>query len=147
MDRRKSKPTNGKRDEMTFFKPPDDCNEIPRDAVPEFGFQLLKSCVLPKVDKNISADEHLCGQLLTFSFQVDQADEIKCYIIWNGQTMRFEGDHIGKILPTIFVDSDENKKFVQSQSRKKMEEIFAQNIKDIRFNRFYKNTGKMQSMI
>ena len=71
---------------MTFFEPPDDCNEMASDHVPEIGFEFLKTCILPRKDKHVSADEGLCGQLLTFMFNVEAADEIKCYIIWNGQT-------------------------------------------------------------
>ena len=87
MDRRKVKPTGGKRDEMTLFEPPNDCNDIPSDHVPEIGFEFLKTCILPRKYKpNVSATDGLCGQLMTFMSHVEATDEIRCYIVWNGQT-------------------------------------------------------------
>ena len=37
--------------------------------------------------KPITAKDTLNGQLITFSFHVEEADKIKCYILWNGQSM------------------------------------------------------------
>ena len=37
-------------------------------------------------DRTITSRDSVNGRLMTFSFHVEQADEIKCYIIWNGQT-------------------------------------------------------------
>ena len=72
---------------MTFFEPPDDCNDMASDHVPEIGFEFLKTCILPRnATPHVCATDGLCGQLMTFMFNVEAIDEIKCYIIWNGQT-------------------------------------------------------------
>ena len=85
VDRRKDKPTNGNKDEITIFQPPDDCNKLPSDHVPEIGFEFIRKCLIPKQDGHITADDNICGQLITLTFQIEQKDEIRCYIVWNGQ--------------------------------------------------------------
>ena len=52
--------------------------------------------------------------------------------------MRFHGDHITKILPTIFVENEENNKFKNGEQTRKLQEIFETNIDDQRFSQFYK---------
>ena len=71
---------------MTFFEPPEDCNEMKSNHVPDIGFEFLKTCISPRKGKHVGATDDLCGQLMTFMFNVEAEDEIKCYIIWNGQT-------------------------------------------------------------
>ena len=76
---------------MTYFEPPDYCNEMERKHVPEIGFELIRKCIIPRKDgkgddDNITASDGLCGQLMTFMFSVEALDEIKCYLVWNGQT-------------------------------------------------------------
>ena len=138
IDRRDKKPTNGEVDEMTFFEPSDDSNKIDNDCVPEIGFELIRKCLIPRKDNdNIIGSNQLCGQLLTFMFNVQQVDEIKCYIIWNGQTMRFHAEHISTILPTLFINSNENKEFVNGKDSKGLQQLFEKNINDRKFTRFY----------
>eukprot|EP01084_Bolivina_argentea_P044447 81786_1 len=95
-------------DEVTFFQPPKDCNTIPKHHVPEFGFELIRKCIIPSEETNITALDTVNGQLLTFMFNVEQSDEIKCYLVWNGQTMRFHGEHIMQVLPNLFIDNESN---------------------------------------
>ena len=85
VDRRKDKPINGNKDQITIFQPPDDCNKLPPDHVPEIGFELIQKCLIPRPDGHITAKDGICGQLLTFMFHIEQKDEIRCYIVWNGQ--------------------------------------------------------------
>jgi len=128
-----------KKDKMTMFEPPNNCNKFEKDHVPEIGFEFLRKCVIPRSNKqHITAIDRLCGQLMTFMFNVYAKDEIRCYIVWNGQTMRFHGDHISQILPNIFVDGEYgNKEFVAGKEPKKMGHNFDKFIEDRRFEQFY----------
>ena len=69
---------------------------------------------------NIGASDHVKGALLTFSFHVKAVDQIKCYIYYNGQMLRFMASDLRIVLPTLFnmdaFQNDaylENKKFMQ----------------------------------
>merc|ERR1712045_544797 len=77
IDRRKVKPTKAERDEMTIFEPPNDSNEMINDHVAEIGFEFLRTCILPRKEKPIIATDGLCGQLMTFMFNVEAKDEVK----------------------------------------------------------------------
>ena len=85
VDRRNDKPTNGNKDEIIIFQHPADCNTLPPDHVPEIGFEFIRKCLIPRKDGHITADDDICGQLMTLTFQVEQKDEIRCYIVWNKQ--------------------------------------------------------------
>ena len=151
VDRRDNKPTNKNkgnissnkelcRDQITFFQPPDDCNKMSKDHVPEIGFEFIRKCLIPKKDGGaITAGDGICGQLLTFMFNVEQKDEIRCYIVWNGQTMRFHGDHIGQVLPSLFNrEVYTNQKFMaETKLQKEMGEMFDKGIFDRSFDPFY----------
>ena len=56
---------------------------------------------------SITSAEAIGGSLLTFSFNVESVDEIKCYMYWSGQTQRFYPQDIKQILPYMFVDCDD----------------------------------------
>ena len=47
-----------------------------------------RKCLIPgkSVEHDITSKDAVNGQILTFQFNVETADAIKCYIIWNGQT-------------------------------------------------------------
>eukprot|EP01083_Nonionella_stella_P093345 261587_1 len=149
VDRRKNKPTKGDagEDELTVFEPPDDCNTIPDNHVHEIGFALLSRCVLPRhadKQKHVTSKDAMCGQLLTFMFNVESSDEVKCYVIWCGQTMRFHGDHIWKILPFIFEQNKANEDFLKNEGTQSLKDMFDE-IYDRKFAKFYlalKHFGK-----
>ena len=85
---------------MYFYEPPSDCRDIPDSPVPEWGLCASLRCLLPNIDydpsllnqrvpeddreRNIGASYHCRGSLLTFSFQVINPNEIRCYLYWNG---------------------------------------------------------------
>eukprot|EP01084_Bolivina_argentea_P297050 511688_1 len=140
--RRAEKNEKEKRDEVTFFQQLPSCDTIPRDHVDEWYIQAVRECVLPGMDdekqpqnKRITAQENVNGQLLTFSFNVEEQDAIKCYIIWNGQTMRFKGDNLGKILSYLFVESQQD----EDRERTLGEQLaqFDQQVVDMKFEEFY----------
>eukprot|EP01084_Bolivina_argentea_P103002 184530_1 len=127
--------------QLTFFQPPDDCNAMETDHVPEIGFGLVRKCLIPKLKHekdSITALDNLSGRLITFVFCVEQMDEIRCYIIWNGQCMRFQSEHIRTILPNLFINWQENINFINDDRMKQMEEIFDKHICDRIFDPFYR---------
>eukprot|EP01084_Bolivina_argentea_P035108 65123_1 len=89
------------KDILTMFEPAD-CNKIPKDHLPEIYFQLRRKCLIPGEKSHITALHPLGGELIIFSFQVEAKDDIKCFLIWNGQTIRFYGQYIKTILPGLF---------------------------------------------
>merc|ERR1740123_186603 len=129
---------NAKHDVLTIFEPPSGCSEMSADSVPEIGFEFLSKCVVPKGNgSHITANDRCCGQLATFMFNVDAADEMRCYIVWNGQTMRFHGDHIAQVLPNLFVEGEHgNKEYVAGGDPIKMGQQFDTFMEDRKFEAF-----------
>merc|ERR1712129_416558 len=112
-------------DQMILF---DDSNVYPDGHVPEIGFQFVRQSIIPRTGdgvENITATDGVCGQLITFMFSVEASDQIKCYVIWNGQTMRFHGRHLWQVLPAIFEENEKNNEFRQNgEMAKEMGERF-----------------------
>eukprot|EP01083_Nonionella_stella_P099541 279889_1 len=105
--------------EVTLFQQLASCDTIPAGSLDEWYIQAVRDCIIPGIDEQkqsqrcnqrITAQENVNGQLLTFSFNVETEDQIKCYIIWNGQTMRFKGDNLGTVFSYLFVESSTAKK-------------------------------------
>eukprot|EP01084_Bolivina_argentea_P243359 407990_1 len=132
-------------DQITCFEPPDNCNTLPRNHVPEIGFDLIQKCLLKTQDKTITASDRLCGQLMTFMFMVERMDNIKCYVVWNGESMRFHGEHISQVLPNLFISSEENVKFKDSVQANKLGIIFNENTRDTKFETFYKGITNFET--
>eukprot|EP01084_Bolivina_argentea_P263818 446674_1 len=128
-------------DRIVYLDPPDNCNSFPHGHVPEIGFELIKKCLLKsgtsKERKNITSEDSLCGQLLTFMFVVDGIDDIKCYMVWNGETMRFHGEYMTQLLPDLFVKNRDNVDFQNSTEGNQLAMKFDQLTGDQRFERFY----------
>ncbi len=126
-------------DDLLIFQPPNDCNSFPKGSYPpEIYFERSKQCLLPKVQKTqrITSRCAASGQLLTFSFHVRARDNIKCYLLWNGQSMRFYPSDIVHVLAKIFVDDQYgNDEFISGKEAKSLSSQM--NINDSQFERFY----------
>ena len=74
---------------------------------------------------------------MTFSYHVRAKDNIKCYLLWNGQIHRFYPQDILEVLPEIFkMDTKEREDFVTSDQIKRI----IRNMKpfhDDKFEHFY----------
>ena len=116
------------RDPVYLYEPPLNCRHIPNDAVPEWYHNSSRTCLLPNMaygdgleaergpikennggftkekfaNANIGSLSPCKGAFLTFSFHVKAVDEVKCYLYWNGQIIRFMPTDIGTVLPKIF---------------------------------------------
>lgn len=90
-------------DEVTMFEPIKEVRNIPHDAVPEWEFNAVRTCIVPKMKRNddekedgaqeehISAQhpisDYIHGQYLVVSFHVKSSDCIRCWLHANGQTV------------------------------------------------------------
>eukprot|EP01083_Nonionella_stella_P195308 719529_1 len=131
--------------EMTFFQQLNECDSIPINHVEEWFIQARRECLIPGIDdkqlyqtkrgkyQRITAQDHVDGQLLTFSFDVEAIDEVKCYINWNGQAVRFTGDNLERILSCLFVESEPS---IKIQKNGLLTKSFEENVVDIPFENF-----------
>ena len=75
--------------------------------------------------------------IVTFSFHVEETNKIKCYLYWNGQTMRFYPQDISQIFRYIFTETQfkmfDKKKEEKNKIMKKI------HIKDEQFEGFYRS--------
>lgn len=101
----------------------------------EWFISVKLNCLIPGNDKiePITALNSLCGQLLTFSFVIQAENAMKCYIMHNGQTMRFQGPSSGKLLSYLFKENnyeqyvdEKMKEFDHLMKDEKFEEFYAQ---------------------
>eukprot|EP01084_Bolivina_argentea_P065926 120183_1 len=125
--------------DLTVFLYPNDSNTIPIDHVPEINFDLTRRCIIP----NITSLTNVCGQLITLSFIVEQLDGIRCYLYWNGQTMRFQGEDIIQVLPFLFENSEENVEFIKKSTElEEMKKAFNSVVRDSKYETFCKELNQ-----
>jgi len=129
------KTENDDRDKVIMFQSPEKIAKngkgnvgiIPNDALPEWGLNALKVCVIPRKDRNeeekkgdddmdMEEHQHMIGpihaqtviphyvnaQMIVVSFQVPVKDSIRCWMMVNGQATRFEAEDIIDTLPRFF---------------------------------------------
>eukprot|EP01084_Bolivina_argentea_P227773 384746_1 len=126
IDRRDKTDNN---DKLIMFESPEGCNKFPQKYLPEFHIELVNRCLIPGKDMNThkTASDKLGGELLTFSFQVRSTKDIRCLLIWNGETTRFYGQYITQILCDLFTNVD--KQFRNDKTIKKLEKNIGNHIK------------------
>jgi len=109
-------------DKFLMFESPEK-STIPRDAVPEWGFDASKISIIPRKEQKkgggdddekqepdwdgpISAltnvPDNVDGQVLGVSFHAKSADCIQCWLFINGQLCRFMAEDITDLLPLFF---------------------------------------------
>eukprot|EP01084_Bolivina_argentea_P293695 505164_1 len=138
IDRINNKNNENNKNKIILYLYPDDCNKIEEKEkhVPEIGFQLLEQCIIPK-QQRISSKTPVNGQLITFMFNIEQQDEIRCYIVWNQGTMRFRGEHMVQVLPLLFENTTDNIEFIVKKKSKDLQQQFNKRIKDKNYDTFY----------
>ena len=156
IDRRKGHNNLGF-DEIIIYSPPNNCNIIPKNHIPQSISVMSNECLIPYIGYNqgeiknptpyninkhvfskISTDTHCQGGLLTFCFHCESVEEIRLYMYWYGQSLRFYPQDINDILPIIFDKNYKlNKNFKDSIHAKSMiNGIF---INDKYFEHFYRH--------
>ena len=77
--------------------------------------------------------------LVTFSYHVREKDDIKCYLLWNGQNHRFYPQDILDVFPEIFkMDEKESEEF-ESEGKEELKKMIAEirPFTDTKFEQFY----------
>merc|ERR1712013_179998 len=143
-----------------MFSPPNDVNIIPEGHIPQSMLVMSGQCLIPhkgyrnesddefaydtqqqKEDANFTIDTQCdCrGQALTFSFHVESAEEVRCYLSWQVQSVRFYPQDIIDVLPVIFDArySKKNREFADSVDAKRM--VNGVLIRDKYFEHFYRH--------
>ena len=126
---------------MWFYEPPKNCREIPSDAVGEWYLDASRTCLLPPtnpkdygkrfVESELNCDpETLKAKMrnlnigsttarvsaLTLAFHVRSRDEIKCFLCFNGEIIRFLAQDIKEVLPRLFnMEFLGNERFAQGE--------------------------------
>eukprot|EP01084_Bolivina_argentea_P107933 192921_1 len=138
VDRRESKLLDGKKDSIYVYKPPENCAHIPRDVCGLWFISASRTSLLPDMKygngekalkekiinlnatkeellkSNIDSGSHCKAGLLTISFHVKSKDEVKMYLYFNGQMIRFMPKDIKIILPLLFnMEYGDNKGFLK----------------------------------
>lgn len=75
---------------------------------------------------------------VTFSFQILASEEIRCYLLWQGQRHRFYPQDLLNVLPEIFIKSNKNQHFAKSDYAKRMVNDMTGLICDDRFEQFHR---------
>jgi len=121
-----------------------EADTLPSGHVTEWYVKALETNIIP--GKIYTEDDDECdeedasnlgigaknkyGRIMTFSFQVDAEDEIKCYLIWSGQMLRFKGHYLADILKFLFVNG-------QASAAKQQLRRLDNGLTDARFDYFY----------
>eukprot|EP01083_Nonionella_stella_P069615 185671_1 len=127
--------------EVIMFEHRKECGTIPAAHIAEWYQHLARKCIIPGSVKGIptiTAADHAHGQLMTLNFQIESVNETRCYLFWNGQSMRFKGEHLGELLSSIFVSTDD---IDWKDVKKKKLLPFDEQITDYRFDIFRKQIG------
>ena len=89
---------------------------------------------------------HIYNQyLVTLSYHISAADDIKCYLLWQGSSQRFYPQDIVEILPRLFVcderDTFKNKEFSKSVEIQRL--AAKMKIVDTKFEEFYRSVNRL----
>ena len=168
IDRRESKNKEDVKDNVYLYDPPKGkyTRDMPEnDLLPHWGFAASRTCLLPNTeydekdaiasdkdkaadrakrppkDTNIGTNNHCKGGLMTLSFHVKSENEIKIYLFWNGNMIRFMPEDIKTVLQRLFVDSEENKSYLKDEEGdlEKLIEDMKGKIVDAKFESFRKS--------
>eukprot|EP01084_Bolivina_argentea_P135574 238875_1 len=138
-----------KSDSIIMFEPPDDCNTVPEEHVPEWYFNASKTCIVPakKYGTNTYYDpqETICidraykGQVITISFHVESSSVIRCYLFWNGCYIRmvYPVDWMVVAAAIFKVEYKTNKEYLNSQQF--IDDVSKLEIVDATFEAFYQH--------
>merc|ERR1712241_1258648 len=146
--KRANSPRKRHNDVVYFHEMLAEADTLPSNHVTEWYVRALSTNIIP--GRMYTDDDHECddapktkgigaknkyGRIMTFSFQVDAEDEIKCYLVWMGQMLRFKGECLSDILAFLFVNAERGATKVQLQ---RMDD----ELTDARFDYFYEQIQK-----
>eukprot|EP01083_Nonionella_stella_P046149 123562_1 len=135
-------------DALIFYEPPGDCNRIPNEEQQEVDlwyFDASRTCILPQSDRknevNIDSGYGANGALIVLSFHVLSVNEIRAYLYWNGQVVRFFPEDMVSIVPELFVGNEMNKAFKESAKGNEIVKQMKTKLRDEKFEAFYNQYG------
>eukprot|EP01083_Nonionella_stella_P208749 757316_1 len=92
------------------------------------------------VPPDISCMSECNGNMLTFSFHVRHQNDVRCYMYRHGEIMRFmPADVIGKVMAQLFIESQNNTDFIESEQIASLVKDTKYNLVDVAFARFCHN--------
>jgi len=98
-----------------------------------------------KLLEHITSHTPCNSAMLTFSFQVEQEDEIKCYLWFGGKCIRFVPSDIIDILPMLFdLDYKKNAAFTK-ELRDARSIVTTTQYEDVQFNHFFKKASILKN--
>ena len=75
-------------------------------------------------------------QIVTFEYHVRAEDDIKCYMLWAGQCMRWYPSDTIDVLPHLFkMDKFRNQEFIDQNAKSLISKY---SIPDVKFEQFYR---------
>jgi len=92
--------SDGSHDPYPFYMfEPGDADKMPANMVTDWYFHAAKTCAIPSMkykpdeqesnhQATIRVDNAYKGKMITFCFQVDSEDSVRCYMFWNGCYIR-----------------------------------------------------------
>jgi len=100
-------------DELCIFSPPNNVNQLDTDAhIPQLMREMSAECLIPRPNYHEGTDaagsavstktDFDTAPLMTFSFHVESTEEIRVYLHFNGQSLRFYPQDIVEVLPKLF---------------------------------------------
>mmetsp|Transcript_20989 Transcript_20989/g.33519 ORF Transcript_20989/g.33519 Transcript_20989/m.33519 type:complete len:478 (-) Transcript_20989:235-1668(-) len=146
VDRRKCETNAAAQSEIFMYRPPLG-GAFPNNTVPEWHFQASFECVIPGHSQHdtITAKSLAGGYVFCLSFQIEQANAMKCYLYAQSQMIRFFPEDIATLLPDFFVMGAkgigaENTAFVSKEKQGK-EKQKAMQLPDDEFEKFRKQVN------
>merc|ERR1712241_454778 len=158
IDRRKpdDKENKGKnisdKDELIFYDPPSNANKLPQGQRSSMAyFNASRTVLIPGSGDDVNGDdqkkkdlakvktslEGCKGAMMTLSFHVESADEIRCYLYLNGKCIRFMPRDIIDVLPFFFhPEVAGNKDWKTSEEALELVAEIQKNLVDGRFGAF-----------
>ena len=98
-----------------------------------------------KILSHVSTSESWTSALLTFSFQVEQDDQIKCYLWYQGRCIRFLPSDVVDILPKLFDPDAYNNKNWNHNNLDAQLLITSTQFKDVQFNSWFQKMSLLDN--
>jgi len=99
-------------------------------------FDRAKAGIVPSTDPKQAVNSVCKGPQMTLSFQVDQEDDMRCYVFILGQCTRFLAEDIVMLLPRFFEDTEKNKAFLKDPETSAVIQRIKKSLNDTAFTKF-----------
>eukprot|EP01084_Bolivina_argentea_P099303 178512_1 len=90
-------------------------SKIPTNCLFEWNHYVSQQCIIPTNRGNITSLNCSDYYVVTFSIHAMEEDYVKCYVHWNGQTIRLLSENMLAILSMLFYPNKENQMFLNNK--------------------------------